>query len=148
VTDRTAKLEAAVRAQDELIASAQGLLTRYLVKEIESPALVERLLWLFTGRSNARRSGSRVKRWARISATTLRVSRPIGQEPATVPSAVNRAARRNSKAGTEFLARVARRRQVFEYDKGGLRSEASWRSMVGDAGWTARHELRFPGSRL
>jgi hypothetical protein len=49
VTDRTAELEAAVRAQDELIASAQGLLTRYLVKEIESPTLVDRLLMLFDG---------------------------------------------------------------------------------------------------
>jgi hypothetical protein len=49
MNDRTAELEAAVRAQDELIASAQGLLTRYLVKEIESPALVDHLLTLFDG---------------------------------------------------------------------------------------------------
>jgi hypothetical protein len=49
VNDRTVGLEAAVRAQDELIASAQGLLTRYLAKEIESPALVDRLLMLFDG---------------------------------------------------------------------------------------------------
>ena len=35
MTDRTAELEAAVRAQDELIAAAQGLLTRYLSQEIE-----------------------------------------------------------------------------------------------------------------
>ena len=49
MTDRTVELEAAIRAQDELIASAQGLLTRYLVKEIESPALVDHLLMLFDG---------------------------------------------------------------------------------------------------
>ena len=49
MTDRTVDLEAAIRAQDELIASAQGLLTRCLVKEIESPALVDHLLMLFDG---------------------------------------------------------------------------------------------------
>jgi hypothetical protein len=49
VIDRTVELEAAVRAQDELIASAQGLLTRHLVKEIESPTLVDHLLMLVDG---------------------------------------------------------------------------------------------------
>jgi hypothetical protein len=49
VNDRSVELEAAVRAQDELIASAQELLTRYLVKEIESPTLVDNLLRLFDG---------------------------------------------------------------------------------------------------
>jgi hypothetical protein len=39
VNDRTAELEAAVHAQDELIASAQGLLTRYLVKKSNAPRL-------------------------------------------------------------------------------------------------------------
>ena len=35
MNDRTAELEAAVRAQDNLIAEAQRLLTRYLSKEVE-----------------------------------------------------------------------------------------------------------------
>ena len=49
MTDRTVELEAAVRSQDALINAAQGLLTRYLVSEIESPALVDHLLTLFDG---------------------------------------------------------------------------------------------------
>jgi hypothetical protein len=49
MTDRTAKLEAAVRAQDALIAEAQRLLTRYLAKEIESPSLIDALLRLLDG---------------------------------------------------------------------------------------------------
>jgi hypothetical protein len=49
VTDRTVELEAAVRAQDAMIDAAQRLLTRYLVKEIESPTLVDNLLTLFDG---------------------------------------------------------------------------------------------------
>jgi hypothetical protein len=49
VNDRTVELEAAVRAQDALINAAQSLLTRYLAKEIESPALVDHLLMLFDG---------------------------------------------------------------------------------------------------
>jgi hypothetical protein len=49
MTDRAAKLEAAVRAQDALIAAAQGLLTRYLAKEIESPSLIDALLRLLDG---------------------------------------------------------------------------------------------------
>jgi hypothetical protein len=47
--DRTAELEAAARAQDALIAAAQGLLTRYLAKEIESPSLIDALLLLLDG---------------------------------------------------------------------------------------------------
>jgi hypothetical protein len=49
MTDRTAELEAAVRAQDGLIAAAQRLLTRYRAKEIESPMLIDGLLKLFDG---------------------------------------------------------------------------------------------------
>ena len=49
MAERTTGLEAAVRAQDEIIAEAQGLLTRYLAKEIELPALLDRLLTLFDG---------------------------------------------------------------------------------------------------
>jgi hypothetical protein len=49
VTDRTAELEAAVRAQDALIAGAQRLLTDYLSKEIEAPALIDGLLRLLNG---------------------------------------------------------------------------------------------------
>ena len=49
MTDRTAELEAAVLAQDALIAAGQGLLTRYLAKEIESPSLIEALLRLLDG---------------------------------------------------------------------------------------------------
>ena len=49
MNDRTAELEAAVRAQDALIAEAQRLLTSYLSKEIESPALLDSLLRLFDG---------------------------------------------------------------------------------------------------
>jgi hypothetical protein len=49
MTDRTVELEAAVRAQDAMIDAVQRLLTRYLVKEIESPTLVDNLLTLFDG---------------------------------------------------------------------------------------------------
>jgi hypothetical protein len=49
MNDRIAELEAAIRAQDNLIAEAQGLLARYLTKEIESPTLVDNLLKLFDG---------------------------------------------------------------------------------------------------
>jgi hypothetical protein len=49
MNDRTAELEAAVRAQDVLIAAAQGLLTRYLSKEVESAELIDDLLRLFDG---------------------------------------------------------------------------------------------------
>jgi hypothetical protein len=48
MNDRTAELEAAVRAQDALIAGAQGL-TRYLAKEIEAPALINDLFMLLDG---------------------------------------------------------------------------------------------------
>ena len=47
--DRTAKLEAAVRAQDALIAEAQRLLTSYLAKEIEPLGLADGMLNLFDG---------------------------------------------------------------------------------------------------
>jgi hypothetical protein len=47
--DRTAELEAAVRAQDALIAEAQRLLTSYLAKEIELPGLADGMLNLFDG---------------------------------------------------------------------------------------------------
>src|ERR1700722_20826039 len=40
MTDRTAELEAAVRAQDALIAEAQCLLTDYLSKRTESASLL------------------------------------------------------------------------------------------------------------
>jgi hypothetical protein len=49
VTDRTAKLEAALRAGDALIVEAQILLTRYLAQEIETPALIDGLRKLLDG---------------------------------------------------------------------------------------------------
>jgi hypothetical protein len=49
MNDRTAELDAAVRAQDALIAAAQELLTRYLTKQIESAELVVSLLTLLDG---------------------------------------------------------------------------------------------------
>ena len=49
MNDRIAEHEAAVRAQYNLIAEAQRLLTRYLSKEIELPTLVDNLLKLFDG---------------------------------------------------------------------------------------------------
>jgi hypothetical protein len=49
VTARTAELEAAVRAQDALIAEAQRLLTLYLAKQTGSTDLINNLLWLFDG---------------------------------------------------------------------------------------------------
>jgi hypothetical protein len=42
-------LESAVRAQDALIAEAQGLLTRYLSKEIEAAELINDLCSLLDG---------------------------------------------------------------------------------------------------
>ena len=47
--DRTAEFEAAIRAQAGLISEAQELLTRYLSKDIESPALIDSLLRLLDG---------------------------------------------------------------------------------------------------
>jgi hypothetical protein len=49
MTDRTTELEAAVRAQDALIAEAQGLMTRYLANEVEPAELVNNLLRLLDG---------------------------------------------------------------------------------------------------
>ena len=49
MTDRTAEFEAAIRAQAGLISEAQELLTRYLAKEIEAPALIEGLAKLLDG---------------------------------------------------------------------------------------------------
>jgi hypothetical protein len=49
VTDHNAELEAAVRAQDALIAGAQDLLTRYLSKEIEALVLINDLFMVFDG---------------------------------------------------------------------------------------------------
>ena len=42
-------LEAAVRAQDALISEAQAEITRYLAKEIEASALVDRVIRLLDG---------------------------------------------------------------------------------------------------
>jgi hypothetical protein len=49
MTDRTAELESAVRVQASLISNAQELLTHYLAKEIEAPALIDSLLRLLDG---------------------------------------------------------------------------------------------------
>jgi hypothetical protein len=49
MTDRTAELEAAVRAQDALIAEEQAEITRYHTKEFESAELVDRLIQLLDG---------------------------------------------------------------------------------------------------
>jgi hypothetical protein len=49
MTDRTNELEAAVRAQDALIAEAQRLPARYLSKEVESAELINNLLTLLDG---------------------------------------------------------------------------------------------------
>lgn len=49
MSDRTAEFEAAIRAQAGLISEAQELLTRYLSKEIEAPALIDALLKLLDG---------------------------------------------------------------------------------------------------
>jgi hypothetical protein len=49
VKDRTAELEAAVRAQDALIAEAQAEITRFLTKEFEAAELVDSLIRLFDG---------------------------------------------------------------------------------------------------
>lgn len=46
MSDRTAEFEAAIRAQAGLISEAQELLTHYLAKQIEAPALIEGLLKL------------------------------------------------------------------------------------------------------
>jgi hypothetical protein len=46
MADRLAQLESAFRAQNALIVEAQAEITRYLTKEIESAALVDRLIRL------------------------------------------------------------------------------------------------------
>jgi hypothetical protein len=50
MTDRTERLEAAVRARDKLIAEAQQLLTAYVeTKRVHPDAVINDLLWLFDG---------------------------------------------------------------------------------------------------
>jgi hypothetical protein len=50
MTDRTAELEAAVRAQHKLIAEAQRLLKAYVeIKRVHPDAVINDLLWLFDG---------------------------------------------------------------------------------------------------
>jgi hypothetical protein len=50
MTDRAAELEAAVRAQDKLIAEAQRLLKAYVeTKRVHPDAVINDLLWLFDG---------------------------------------------------------------------------------------------------
>jgi hypothetical protein len=50
MTDRSAALEAAIRAQDELIAEAQLLLKAYVeTKRVHPDAVINDLLWLFDG---------------------------------------------------------------------------------------------------
>jgi hypothetical protein len=49
MTDRERQLESALGAQVALIGEAQAEITRYLSKEIEAPALVDRLIRLLDG---------------------------------------------------------------------------------------------------
>jgi hypothetical protein len=49
MSDRIVEFGSALRAQAGLISQAQELLTRYLSKEIESPALIDDLLKLLDG---------------------------------------------------------------------------------------------------
>ena len=50
MTDRSAALDVAVRAQDELIAEAQRLLKAYVeTKRVHPDAVINDLLWLFDG---------------------------------------------------------------------------------------------------
>ena len=62
MTGRTEQLEPAIRAQGALIAEAQTEITRYLAKEIEAPALADRLIRLFDG--PAQREAQRLAREA------------------------------------------------------------------------------------
>jgi hypothetical protein len=49
MNDRTTELESAVRAQSALIFEAQTLVAAYLAKDLESPALIDRLSRLLNG---------------------------------------------------------------------------------------------------
>jgi hypothetical protein len=50
MADRTAEFEAAVRAQDKLIAEAQRLLKAYVeTKRVHPDAVINDLLWLLDG---------------------------------------------------------------------------------------------------
>jgi hypothetical protein len=50
MNDRSSELEAAVRAQDALIAEAQRLLKAYVeTKRVHPDAVINDLLWLFDG---------------------------------------------------------------------------------------------------
>ena len=50
MNDRTAELEAAVRAQDKLVAEARGLLKAYVeTKRVHPDAVINDLLWLLDG---------------------------------------------------------------------------------------------------
>jgi hypothetical protein len=61
MTDPT-ELEAALRANLALIVEAQRLLTDYRSKRTQAPALIDNLLLLLDGRSNARRKSLRTRR--------------------------------------------------------------------------------------
>ena len=68
--DRTPELEAAIRAQDAVIAEAQRLLAGCRQPGGATPSSTNCVSYLTDG-SSAMRNGSRGKRWARISATSL-----------------------------------------------------------------------------
>ncbi|MGC2787110.1 MAG: hypothetical protein WA397_25445 [Roseiarcus sp.] len=89
--ERTAELEAAVRARDALIAEAQGLLTRYLAKKIESVVLIDSLLKLFEG--PRQRGAQRLAReaWGGFPQQRLAVNPAI---PVRAPSVEARRRRR------------------------------------------------------
>ena len=60
MSDRTAELEAAIRAQETLINEAQEEITNYLAKEIEARVFVDRIIRLFDGPQQRE-----AKRWVR-----------------------------------------------------------------------------------
>jgi hypothetical protein len=73
MTDRTTELEAAVRAQDALIAEAQRLLADgQRANGLNRDTLITQLRGSSRDRASVRRSVWRPRLWARILATSLK----------------------------------------------------------------------------
>jgi hypothetical protein len=95
MNDRSAALDAAVRAQGKLIAEAQRLLKAYVEsKRVHPDAVITICSGFSTGPASARRNVWCARRWARISPTML--DETGRSHPLTTP-------RRNNSDGAGFV---------------------------------------------
>ena len=82
MTDRTARLESALRAEDALIADAKRLLTAYVeAKRVHPDAVINDLLWLFDG--PRQREAQRLVREALGGVDTYRIHKMIAARVTT-----------------------------------------------------------------